>query len=433
MKKKKILIFLSICLVCVSLLGLIGYNYFFIPHCFFSHPLTYTNERQLDEIISKEDASKDFDELVRKVENVHPIFIDGSLDENTYKEFKQLIKSRIYRSMSILEYKSILSQYMTFFNDGHTKIDWYNVDKVLDCDIDYIDGKLSIIEDNNSIKKINKLNDIPVDVVLSYIDSIIPSENESGDKWNYSFYSKAKSVLDIVLDSDTNNIEFTFDDESKETYSYIDYELNYESNSFYYSSNTFIVDFNECYVDDNLKNIVLNMKKAKEEGIKNFIIDARKNPGGNSSACKMLLEALDMEAPKYGSLTRCSKEASYQIGYLKSFGTYETKPSTFSKNNENINLYALSDRETFSSATMLLCYIRDGGLGKIVGEGSSNNPCSYGDIYAFQLTNSKLTGTISHKKFIRPNGDTSKDMLVPDYVTSSDEALKKAIEIIGKE
>ena len=432
MKKKKVIILSSICLVFLTLLGFIGYNFFFVPSRFNPHQLNYREERQLNEIISKEDALYDFDELVKQVENVHPIFIDGTLDKTFYEISKNLIRSKIYQSMTILDFKVIASKYMTLFKDGHTKISWYNANKVLDCEIDYIDGKLVLIKNDKNLI-ITEFNGKPVEEVYSFIDSILPSENESGIKANYSFYSKVKSVLDIALDMETNDIEFTFEDGTKEIYPFIDYEINYETNKYYFLGDTFIVDFNECYIDENLHDIVNNMKKAKENGIKDFIIDARNNPGGNSNACKMLLEALDMEAPKYGILTRCSKEVSYQIGYLKSFGTYETSPSNIAKKNENINLYALSDRNTFSSATMLLCYIRDGHLRTIIGEGSANKPCCYGDIYQFQLSNSNLIGTISHKKFLRPSGDTSEDMLVPDYITSSSNALNKALELIDKE
>ena len=62
-------------------------------------------------------------------------------------------------------------------------------------------------------------------------------------------------------------------------------------------------------------------------------------------------------------------------------GIIETKGSTLmAKANEDVQLIVLSDHITFSSATMLCVWVRDGKLGKIVGEPSTNKPNSYGDI-----------------------------------------------------
>ena len=87
----------------------------------------------------------------------------------------------------------------------------------------------------------------------------------------------------------------------------------------------------------------------------------------------------------------------------------------------------LSDKYTFSSATLLCTWVRDGKLGKIIGEASSNQPSAYGDILKFTLENSKLEIGISHKKFIRPNQSKKENMLIPDIETSAETAYQRGI------
>lgn len=103
------------------------------------------------------------------------------------------------------------------------------------------------------------------------------------------------------------------------------------------------------------------------------------------------------------------------------------------KANEDVQLIVLSDHITFSSATMLCVWVRDGKLGKIVGEPSTNKPNSYGDILMFQLENSGLVMSVSYKKFTRPDSSNNEDMLVPDVQTSSEDAYDKAVELLNRQ
>ncbi|MBQ7775542.1 MAG: hypothetical protein IJ379_06440 [Lachnospiraceae bacterium] len=154
------------------------------------------------------------------------------------------------------------------------------------------------------------------------------------------------------------------------------------------------------------------------------------NGGGDSDACERLLNAMGMEAPKYDILLRYSEEA----GYLRKSGTHHYKPSigAVGKKNEKVNLVVLCDRYTFSSATMLLVYVRDGGLGTIIGEPSSNQPNNYGEICNISLTNTHLYASVSHKKFIRPDADNKERMLIPDIETVPEEAYKVAVEFLNE-
>ena len=92
----------------------------------------------------------------------------------------------------------------------------------------------------------------------------------------------------------------------------------------------------------------------------------------------------------------------------------------------------LTDRTTFSSATMLGVWVQDGKLGTIVGQPSANAPTSYGDMLRIQLPLSNVTLPISYKKFLRPDADADPDTLHPDILTGFDEdALEVALKYLS--
>ena len=169
------------------------------------------------------------------------------------------------------------------------------------------------------------------------------------------------------------------------------------------------------------------MNTAINQGCDKVIIDVRGNGGGNSNACVRLLDAMEMEPPQYGMFIRYSPEAKEQVGYLRKSGTFRWHASQKSKTNEAVNLVVLSDRYTFSSATMMCVLVRDGNLGTLIGEPSSNMPSNYGDILYLSLKNSHVFASVSHKQFIRPDEDNKERMLIPDIQTSAEEAYDKAV------
>jgi len=91
----------------------------------------------------------------------------------------------------------------------------------------------------------------------------------------------------------------------------------------------------------------------------------------------------------------------------------------------------LCDRFTYSSATMLCVFVRDGHLGTLIGEASANMPNHYGDITFVALEHSHLYASVSHKRFLRPSGETESRMVVPDIETSSKDAYQAALDFLA--
>ncbi len=76
------------------------------------------------------------------------------------------------------------------------------------------------------------------------------------------------------------------------------------------------------------------------------------------------------------------------------------------------NLYVLTSVYTFSSAMNFAEYVKDNGIGTIIGEASGNAPDSYGDISVFKLPNSGVIMQISTKKWYRT--DNKSGLIEPD-------------------
>ena len=66
---------------------------------------------------------------------------------------------------------------------------------------------------------------------------------------------------------------------------------------------------------------------------------------------------------------------------------------------------------------MLAVLAQDNHIGKIIGTPSVFRPCNYGDLLMWQLPNTNVRGTISHKLFSRPDTNRcQEESLVPDIL-----------------
>nr|WP_320058004.1 S41 family peptidase [uncultured Bacteroides sp.] len=182
-------------------------------------------------------------------------------------------------------------------------------------------------------------------------------------------------------------------------------------------------------------------KKIREEKIQTLVIDVRDNSGGNSRLCDVLLSWLKPyeDIKRFSSSIRFSKlweetypslangyrqallrhENSYEIGniYSSAFLSSLTNKgnSTQGKGKEYFrlnrdyklifegNIVFIQNAKTYSSAGLLISTVMDNNMGIVIGSESSYKPCNYGDILYWELPNTNIKGTLSHKVFTRPN------------------------------
>jgi len=339
----------------------------------------------------------------------------------------------------VRDFQAATAEYIGFFQDGHTRLAWKE-EEYVDVKSTYHDGKTYVVKDGEITDVyIESFGGVEVETIYEAIDKMFPAENEMAQAINRYNYVDGKNFLTYLGAEITDDkISVAFSDGTKGVFGFYNpsevatatEEEEYTGNSWYMDGDIFVVDFNTCSDDEELRGIASELSKKVEEGCTKVIIDVRGNGGGSSNACERLLEAMDMKAPQYDMVIRYSEDAKEQRGYLRSNGMYRWNAKSEGKPNENIDLVVLCDRYTFSSATMMCVYVRDGKLGTLIGEPSSNMPNAYGDILYFVLPNSHLYGTVSHKQFIRPDETNNERMLVPEIQTTSEDAYDAAVKYL---
>ena len=431
-KKRKIILGIILTLV----LCYAGYLYFCVPMQFESHYPESLEPLSPETMLTKEQVEEDRIKAIQFVEDVHPYFVLVK-DRNEYEIAKQKYVEATQTGMSVFKFQAATSEYLCSLADGHTHI-WWDEEKYVLLDQTYQNGKTYLVENQEVTNKwITKMGEIPIEEIYKTIGSVIPAENDMAVMINRTNYIVGQNMLKLAgAKIHDSNITIEFSDGSLVDYPF--YTLSnspvqaYENlpNSCRMEEDIFVVDFNQCTYDDNLKAIAEKLEKEIQQGCTKVIIDARGNGGGDSLACTRLLKAMGMEEPNYSIFIRYSKEAKEQCGYLRAHGSYKNSPSVQNKTNDAIHLVVLCDKYTFSSATMLCVFVKDGRLGTLIGEPSSNMPSNYGDILYLSLPNSHLFASVSHKQFIRPNGDITTRMLLPDIQTEPEDAYSKALEYL---
>jgi len=389
-------------------------------------------------VLTAEQVIEDRDKAIEYMEEIHPFFILVE-DQGDYEEAKQKYIQTAASEMSVRDFQAATAEYIGFFQDGHTRLAWKE-EEYVDVKSTYHDGKTYVVKDGEIADVyIESFGGIEVETIYEAIDKMFPAENEMAQAINRYNYVDGKNFLSYVgAEIIDDKISVAFSDGTEGVFGFYNpsevvgktQEEDYTGNRWYMDGDIFVVDFNTCSDDEELRGIASQLSKKVEEGCTKIIIDVRENGGGNSNACVRLLEAMDMKAPQYDMVIRYSKDAKEQRGYLRSNGMYRWNAKSDGKQNEEIDLVVLCDRYTFSSATMMCVYVRDGKLGTIIGEPSSNMPNAYGDILYFVLPNSHLYGTVSHKQFIRPDETNNERMLVPEIQTTSEDAYDAAVKYL---
>ena len=433
--KKKLLWIIAIILLVVLLAA--SAALYFLPVSFGGTRVARPDALPGDTLLAAEQVQADRQQMIDYVESVHPFFVDGS-DQAAYQAAKEAYLSETNAAMTVDAFMGASARYLTVFGDGHTRLSWQYGDEVAIYH-SYRDGQMYFADENGVTElTITAVDNVPMEQILATIDSLFPAENEMAMAKNYNYYFTSENLLKaagVNVDKDAFTVALS-DGSTRECRWFEPVEAADSSdepwgNNARWDGDVFVVEFVECVDDDNLKSIARDLKQAVEQGCTKVIIDARGNGGGSSNACERLLNAMGMKAPSYGMLVRYSPEAKQQVGYLRASGTCLIKPNPAARQNEQVNLMVLCDRYTYSSATMLCVFVRDGQLGTLIGEASSNMPNHYGDITFVALENSHLYASVSHKRFLRPSGETESRMVVPDVETSAKDAYQAALDYLA--
>ncbi len=382
-------------------------------------------------------------DLISVVEKTHPAFVLDDIRDD-YEQEKQEFINSITSETTKDEFILLVRKYLTVFQDGHTFVVNDTNKRFLDVNCRAAGKDLFLINEDGSLSKdrITHIGGVPLYQILETVQDYHVAENDAAKDLNNSMWALNDEVLNLAgCDIDSGFAELTVDQNgtfykkkisfvSKDIYECYNYTFGITSRKI---DNIYYIDMNICEENKNLETQINKLKKALESGVTKIIIDVTNNRGGNSKACTRLLNAMGMTPPSYGCFIRYSELAHENRG-VPSEGFEKYDPDkTQAKRNEKINLVVLTNERTYSSATMIAVFVKDGGLGTIIGTPSSNSPSAYGDILYYQLPVSKINVAISYKRFLRPDTNADQRILIPDIVTEYNaDILQTAMDYLSK-
>mgnify|MGYP000064532538 CR=1 FL=1 len=382
-------------------------------------------------------------ELISVVEKTHPAFALGDISDD-YKQRKQELVNSVTKDTGKEEFTLLVRKYLASLHDGHTGVQNDSAKRFLNVNCRADGNDLFLLNDDGSLSadRITHIEGVPVNRIFETVQTYYVAENDAAKNMNNSIWALNDEMLKLAgCDISTGSAEITVERDGvcyKEEAEFADrdiyesYNYSYEIKSEIINDHIFYIDMNICEDNKNLKAQIKELRKAIKSGITKVIIDVRDNPGGNSTACTKLLNAMGMRNPEYGSFIRYSELAHEQRGVpSEGFRQYDPDKAK-ARRNDKIQLVVLTNERTYSSATMLAVFVQDGDLGTVIGTPSSNAPSSYGDILYYQLPSSGIEVTISYKRWLRPDTEADQRILIPDIVTDyNSDILQTAIDYLS--
>lgn len=238
-------------------------------------------------------------------------------------------------------------------------------------------------------------------------------ENDAGEQQSETYYTDDFVTYAEYLEF--NGIENT----SSDSESFVSYTVDE-------AADIAILTLKECNFNSEYTDCLRKMfTEVREKGIGNVAVDLRDNGGGSDQTATEFIRYLDTDGYKYAS--------EYQrLGFL----TTPRSPDyvvnqRYSDLTFTGNVYILTSAGSFSSAMLFPQYIKDNGLGTIIGEPPGNDPSGYGETTGFVMPNSRIRFFVSTKQFFRADKDCPDKYVMPDIPCEADNALDTLYGIIS--
>lgn len=388
-------------------------------------------------------VQEDANQLVSIIESTHPEFSLNDIQPG-YPTAKKSFLAAASKKISYDDFAWLASAYLASLRDGHTSIFQTQSNETLQGSYRMTESGLFEVDSGGSItdKKVTAIGGIPIDQIFTTISRYEVAENEAGVMMNDTTWSTYRPILELAgVDCTKSTVSITEQNGTQTSSKEVAFQSRspnseHGANNIVDSSrigDIFYIGLHECELKPDVEWTAATLRQMAADGVTRVIIDVRNNPGGNSKACERLLNAMGMRVPEYGVYARKSPLAVAQCNGTVDWNTKIQPSQSTAQTNSHISLVVLTNEFTFSSATMLAVWVQDGKLGTVIGYPSANSPSSYGDVLSFQLKNSGIKGTVSYKRWLRPNAQADQRMLHPDVlVPIRGDALKTAINFLDR-
>ncbi len=396
--------------------------------------------KPMEEVLSRQEAIEDLEYAMYYLDKCHPLFYHEMPKDVEVRYQEVLAELESINTMSVCELSRKIEYVFSVLHDGHS----------------YVKGNPEIRHYMKDIYKFKEKNaeliavgGIEMEELLQRTKDMYSYEEKS---WHMHMLQNDLSSLQglMYLGFNTDEgVEYTYEnpDGTRESeiyftddfltydeymvYNHVEQEEN-EADSFVYyeideEKSLALLTINSCDYNSEYKDCLNEMfTQIKEKGIEHVAVDLRKNGGGSSLVANEFIRYLNVDSFEQGT-------NKWRWGwFVIPFNGSTVK----NKKYENLlfegNVYVLTASESFSSAMLFAQWILDNDLGTLIGEAPGNTPNGYGDITMFTLPNSELFMQLSTKEFIRADKENPSDLVDPDIVCDSDEAIEVLYEQISK-
>ncbi len=431
MKKRLIKIISIICIigVCTAILYC-AYAFFFNPRR--GEIENIEKSMPLNTLLGKEQAVEDALYLYDKLKYHHPAWLEKNNPNIEFiDQFFLSINKNLPDEISVLDLWRTVSSAVSILHDGHTKIAWKNPGEDL-----YIED-FTIPEFYGRPVKINYQNS--EEILSDYLKL---------SSYEYDFYAirkfydsvlYTKHYLDFLGVDTSTGITYTYLEDGIPVNFYFEFvpyknvkkaaagsESAWVSYSTDEKTSSGILTLKECNLNDEYRTILRSFfNEVSNKGIQNIAVDLRGNGGGNSGVANEFIEYIDIDSYKSWD---CAVRFGPVLWKSKNIVIKNDKKENTFKG----NIFIMTDVYSYSSAMDFAMLIKDNNLGFVIGESSGNSPDSYGDNLYFQMPNSKLYFSLSHKKWYRINKDKAGLPIEPDYECASKDCYETFYSLIGQ-
>ena len=394
--------------------------------------------RDYDYELTRSQALEDLDYAFHYVNKLHPAMQNKKGNEyktvkNAYDEQTRIIKSS--DKITVNELNRCIERMFSVLHDAHT----------------YAKANYAQPLYYREVKRINDseyyfygVNGTPYRELLEQKSDLFSYEKEEWVLSTIADYTIRTDLLEYLGIDISNGItynlkgpdgtiknqtayrdEFVTVEEYKK-YNKMDQTSNTPAKPFCYYTiddehNVAVLTLTSCENNGTYKDCLENMfREVKAHNIQNVAVDVRNNGGGSSLVINSFFRYLDIDD-------------FYESSWNTRLGPFTVKHKKPYRKNFRVsddllfkgNVYVLTSTKSFSSAMMFPQYVKDNGIGKVIGETPANDPNGYGDVVRFYMPNSRIFMQISSKKFVRIDEETSEKYVEPDYPCDSDDVLEE--------
>ncbi|MEA3286819.1 MAG: S41 family peptidase, partial [Candidatus Marinimicrobia bacterium] len=426
---------------------------------------------------------QDIDFLINTMEDVHPNLY-FCISKEKAESLVEELKLSLHDGFDRICFYTKAARIVASFRDGHTSVytprDEYSryIDTgglLFPFEVDCSSGEICILQSfSKEIHSVNdtiitSINGISAETILNSMVSLFSYERR---EMSLSVLSTLFGLLLFLLygPCSTFTVVLCSAEENEETsVSGVTYErikdLKNEGPIAEKDPYTFDINREKSYAvldfrafDDlsRFKGFIRDMfEQIETNGVKKLIVDLRKNGGGNSSLTEEFASyitdkpftqfsrmdlKISRQIRKYYSLmmkffvpfpiSLIPGKLLFGAPWKKGIGETVSSESKAKKHKPKHPFFTgrvivLTSAYTFSSATGFSTAIQDNDLGIIVGAPTGGFPSTHGDSFPFSLPNTCLQCGVSHKFFVRPDGNEAPEPLYPDYLIDESEPNAK--------